>query len=118
MYGFQEQRASLISSGHKFASHSDSEVILHLYDEYGLSFLDHMRGEYAFSLFDKSHDLFIAGRDRFGIKPLFYAVHDNRLIVGSEIKALFAMGVPAVWNPEVAMKGFCFGVLKLSPVLA
>jgi asparagine synthase (glutamine-hydrolysing) len=64
-----------------------------------------MRGEFAFSLFDSKHNLFVAGRDRFGIKPLYYAVHGGRLVVGSEVKALFAMGVPAVWNPEVVTKG-------------
>jgi asparagine synthase (glutamine-hydrolysing) len=64
-----------------------------------------MRGEFAFSLHDSERNVFIAGRDRFGIKPLFYAVHDGRLIVGSEVKALFAMGVPAAWNPETMTKG-------------
>ena len=94
-----------IGAGHVFAGHSDSEVLLHLYDEYGLKCFEHMRGEFAFSLFDSKQNLFVAGRDRFGIKPLFYAVHEGRLVVGSEVKALFAMGVPAIWNPEVVTKG-------------
>jgi len=105
LYGFQEQRAALVAAGHRFSGHSDSEVLLHLYDEHGLNCFEHMRGEFAFSLFDSKHNIFVAGRDRFGIKPLFYAVHEGRLVVGSEVKALFAMGIPARWNTEVATKG-------------
>lgn len=113
MYGFQEQRAALVAAGHAFTGHSDSEVLLHLYDKYGLNCFEHMRGEFGFSLFDSKRNMFVAGRDRFGIKPLFYAVHDGRLVVGSEVKALFSMGVPAVWNPEVVTKGDADSVILI-----
>lgn len=93
--------------GYKFKSHSDSEVILGLYGEKGFSCFDEMRGEFAFCLHDSRCNMFMAARDRFGIKPLFYAVHNHTLFVASEVKALFAMGVPAKWNPEALLKGAC-----------
>lgn len=107
MYGFGSIRSRLAAGGYEFKSHSDSEVILGLYNEKGLRCFEDMRGEFAFCLHDKRCNQFIAARDRFGIKPLFYAVHEKTLYVASEIKALFAMGVPAVWNPETLVKGGC-----------
>lgn len=107
LYGFEAIRERLKKCGHKFKSHSDSEVILGLYSEKGFHCFEEMRGEFAFCLHDRRTNLFIAARDRFGIKPLFYAVHNDTLFVASETKALFAMGVPAVWNPEALLKGAC-----------
>jgi len=99
LYGFEAQRAALEARGHAFRTRSDSEVVLHLYEEYGDAFLSHLRGEYAFVLWDGRKHRLIAARDRFGIKPLVYAHHAGALWMASEAKALFAMGVPAVWDP-------------------
>ena len=88
IYNFQELREILIGKGHRFSSNSDSEVILHAYEEYGTGVLDKLRGMFAFALFDsKDNSLFLA-RDRIGIKPLYYYHKDNRLVFASEIKAI------------------------------
>ncbi len=88
IYNFQELRETLIGKGHRFSSKSDSEVILHAYEEYGTGVVDKLRGMFAFALFDsKENSLFLA-RDRIGIKPLYYYHKDNRLVFASEIKAI------------------------------
>lgn len=99
-YDFEVIRERLIEKGYQFKTHSDSEIALHLYSEYGAGCFKHLRGEFAFSLWDNNNQLFISARDRLGIKPLFYAVSDGKLYVASEIKALLAAGVPAVWDQE------------------
>src|SRR4029078_1974526 len=86
--------------GHKFSTRSDSEIALHLYEEQGVHCLDHLRGEFALVLWDEKCGRLFAARDRFGIKPLYYAVHEGTLYLASEIKALIAMGVPARWDHE------------------
>jgi asparagine synthase (glutamine-hydrolysing) len=73
---------------------------LHLYEEFGAHCLQQLRGEFAFVLWDEANQRLFAARDRFGIKPLYYAVHDDTLYLASEIKALFAAGVPARWDHE------------------
>ncbi|MDQ7021818.1 MAG: asparagine synthase (glutamine-hydrolyzing) [Candidatus Dojkabacteria bacterium] len=76
--------------GHKFKTKSDSETIVHGYEEWGYDVVKELRGMFVFVLYDKLQgNLFIA-RDRLGIKPLYYAIHDNRFIFGSEIKTLFS----------------------------
>lgn len=99
-YDFERQRRELEQRGHRFRTRSDSEVALHLYEEYGTQCLSHLRGEFAFVLWDERNRLLLAARDRFGIKPLHYTVHGGVLYVASEVKALFAAGVPARWDEE------------------
>jgi asparagine synthase (glutamine-hydrolysing) len=94
-YDFERIREDLERDGHKFRSKSDSEILLHLYEDRGTSSLLWLNGEYAFILWDHNNRELFAGRDRFGIKPLYYAVADGRLYLASEAKALFALGVPA-----------------------
>ena len=90
-YDYQKIRAELVSLGHVFKTKSDSEIALHLYQRYGLyKALKQLRGEFAFSLYDKNSDELILVRDRFGIKPLYYAKTDNSIVFGSEIKSIFA----------------------------
>ncbi|MEO5968285.1 MAG: asparagine synthase (glutamine-hydrolyzing), partial [Bdellovibrionia bacterium] len=79
---------------------SDSEILLPLYEELGTGALQELRGEFAFVLWDRNNRQVFAARDRFGIKPLFYAIHIGNLYFASEVKALFAMGVPAQWDRE------------------
>ena len=99
-YDFERIQHSLKQRGHRLRTRSDSEIVLHLYEEFGTQCLHHLRGEFAFILWDESKQLLFAARDRFGIKPLFYAVVGNTLYLASEAKALFAAGVPASWDRE------------------
>jgi asparagine synthase (glutamine-hydrolysing) len=70
-YDFERIRADLEARGHQFRSGSDSEIVLHLYEEYGAHCVHHLRGEFAFLLWDARRQRLLAARDRFGIKPLF-----------------------------------------------
>jgi asparagine synthase (glutamine-hydrolysing) len=100
IYDFETLRAELEREGHRFATCSDSEVLIHLYEDLGLDALQRLRGEFAFVLWDSRARRLVAGRDRFGIKPLFHARHAGQLYFASEAKALFAAGVPARWDEE------------------
>src|SRR6516162_3077837 len=99
-YDFERQRRDLEKRGHLFQTRSDSEVALHWYEEFGAHCVQQLRGEFAFVLWDEANQSLFAARDRFGIKPLYYAVHDGTLYLASEIKALFVAGVPARWDDE------------------
>ena len=99
-YGYEETQKELERDGHKLRTHSDSEIALHLYEKLGTQCLHRLRGEFAFVLWDSINNTIFAARDRFGIKPLFFAQWDNTLYLASEVKALFAAGVPARWDCE------------------
>jgi len=99
-YGYESIQKELQASGHRFRTQSDSEIALHLYEDLGVHCLHRLRGEFALVLWDDRNKTIFAARDRFGIKPLFYAFHDQTLYLASEVKALFAMGVPARWNKD------------------
>ena len=88
IYNFQELRDTLSGKGHSFSSNSDSEVILHAYEEYGTGVLDKLRGMFAFALYDSKDNTLFLARDRIGIKPLYYYHKNNRLVFASEIKAI------------------------------
>jgi asparagine synthase (glutamine-hydrolysing) len=92
IYNFQALRAELQSKGHTFKSRSDSEVVLHLYEEEGVDFLDRLRGMYALALWDGPKKRLVLARDRFGKKPLFYHVGREGLVFASELGALAASG--------------------------
>jgi asparagine synthase (glutamine-hydrolysing) len=97
-YGFQEIREDLRRRGHELRTTSDSEILLHLYEDEGSGCLKRLRGEFAFVLWDARRRCLFAARDRFGIKPLFYSQHGEALFLASEAKALFAAGVPPRWD--------------------
>jgi asparagine synthase (glutamine-hydrolysing) len=99
-YGYESIQRELESRGHKLRTRSDSEIALHLYEDYGVQCLHHLRGEFALVLWDQNRCRIFAARDRFGIKPLFYAWHNDTLHFASEVKALLAAGVPAKWDEE------------------
>ena len=99
-YDYERIQRDLEARGHRLRTRSDSEILIHLYEDYGTACLPHLRGEFAFTLWDERNGLLFAVRDRFGIKPLYYAWHDGALYLASEIKALFAAGVPAGWDRE------------------
>jgi asparagine synthase (glutamine-hydrolysing) len=91
IYNFQELRRDLMERGHTFyTDHSDTEVIVHLYEEYGDSFPVQMNGMFAIALWDSQNDRLLLIRDRMGVKPLFYTFSNGHLIFGSEIKAILA----------------------------
>jgi len=104
-YDFEQVRENLRRRGHSFRTGSDSEIALHLYEDLGPECLHQLRGEFAFAIWDGRNRRLFAGRDRFGVKPLFYAEHAGALYLASEAKALFAMGVPARWNAEAVYAG-------------
>ena len=90
----------LTSRGHRLRSRCDSELLVHLYEELGDAFVERVCGELAFVLWDRQRQRLLAGRDRFGIKPLMWARTSTGLALASEAKALFAAGVPARWDAE------------------
>jgi asparagine synthase (glutamine-hydrolysing) len=97
-YDFERIRSKLEGEGHRFRTRSDSEIALHLYEQHGLRFFEHLRGEFAFVLWDARNRTLVAARDRFGIKPLLYAERGGTLYIASEAKAIQAAGVPLRWD--------------------
>ncbi len=91
IYNYQELRDALIARGHRFSTHSDSEVVLHLYEEMGEECVSRLRGMFAFAIWDVKQQRLFAARDRLGQKPFYYVVRDNRFYFASEIKALLAL---------------------------
>lgn len=127
VYNFIELRERLQAKGHHFATGSDCETILHLYEEYGDACVDHLRGMYAFALWDGRNRRLLLCRDRMGEKPLYLAESDGRLVFASELRSLLRAGVvsfdpdPAAlhdyfhfhWVPDP--NGIVRGVRKLPP---
>ena len=99
-YDYERVQRELERGGHQLRTRSDSEIALHLYEDFGTQCVHHLRGEYAFVLWDERSRKLIAVRDRYGVKPLYYARHQGVLYIASEMKALFAAGVPARWDAE------------------
>ncbi len=96
IYNFLELRHTLEQDGHRFYTNTDTEVIVHLYEEFGAECVQKLRGMFAFAVYDERRKRLLLARDRLGIKPLHYAVVQGRLLFGSEIKALLAA------TPELA----------------
>lgn len=118
IYNFPELRARLEARGHRFYTNTDTEVIVHLYEDHASDCVHHLRGMFAFALWDETRQRLLLGRDRFGKKPLHYAIHDGRLLFGSEIKALLAAdSALATVLPEGLVNYFCFGYVP-DPVTA
>ncbi len=88
IYNYKELIPDLLSKGHKFRSESDSEVILHAYEEYGIDCVKKFNGMWAFAIYDFKKNIFFASRDRFGVKPFYYYKNENEFIFSSEIKAI------------------------------
>jgi asparagine synthase (glutamine-hydrolysing) len=94
-YNAAELRERLTARGHRFCSATDTEVVLHMYEEFGDEFVKELRGMYAFAIWDSRKQKLLLARDRLGIKPLYYALVPHGLVFGSEIKALLASGLVA-----------------------
>jgi asparagine synthase (glutamine-hydrolysing) len=104
-YDFERDQRELQERGHRLRTKSDSEIAIHHYEDRGTGFVHRLRGEFAFALWDERAHALVAVRDRHGIKPLYYAEHEGRFYLASEMKALFAMGVPARWDAETMYFG-------------
>jgi asparagine synthase (glutamine-hydrolysing) len=101
IYNHRELRREMLRHGHDFKTDSDTEVILHLYEERGENVVDDLRGMFAFAIWDTRRRKLLLARDRFGQKPLFYRFDGRRFLFGSEIKAVLAAGGPA---PELDLR--------------
>lgn len=100
IYNFPKLRAELAALGHQFRSHSDTEVIVHGYEEWGEDVVTHLNGMFAFAIWDRRARRVLLARDRYGIKPLYYAVDGARVVFGSEVKAISEAGA---WGGRVDM---------------
>jgi asparagine synthase (glutamine-hydrolysing) len=99
-YDFERIRCDLEKQGHVFRTRSDSEIALHLFEEQGARSVHALRGEFAFAIWDERDQVLFAARDRFGIKPLYYTVHDGNFYLASEVKAFVDLGVPLAWDRD------------------
>ena len=88
IYNYRELKRELERAGHRFTTDCDTEVLVHAYEEYGDAFLERLRGMFAIALWDDRRRRLLLGRDRFGIKPLYYAAEDGGLLFASELKAM------------------------------
>jgi asparagine synthase (glutamine-hydrolysing) len=112
IYNYQELRRRLECRGHTFRTKSDTEVLVHLYEEHGISLVDHLRGMFAFALWDRYQRRLVLGRDRFGIKPLYIFRDAEKLVFGSELKAILACAdVPRVVDPAGLEDYFAYGMV-------
>jgi asparagine synthase (glutamine-hydrolysing) len=99
IYNFRELRVELLAAGHVFTTHTDTEVIAHLYEEYGAACVEHLRGMFGFAVWDARRRQLLVARDRLGVKPLYWAEIGGRLIFASELKAVLqAKGVERLLN--------------------
>ena len=109
IYNYRELTRRLENLGHRFRTHCDTEVLVHAYEQYGLSFPVQLNAMFTFALHDTARRRVVLARDHLGIKPLFYAVTDEGLFFASEIKAILAaLNRPAVMNPEALQEYLTF----------
>ncbi len=104
IYNFMELRGELIRRGHRFNSRTDTEIIVHLYEEEGIDFISKLNGMFAFALWDKGKEVLYLVRDQFGIKPLYYSILKDGIIFASELKAI--LKYPGL-KREIDMESLC-----------
>jgi len=127
IYNYKEIRKELEAKGHVFANHADTECLVHGYEEYGTDLLSHLRGMFAFVIWDKNKKTMFGARDFFGIKPFYYGLINNELVYGSEIKSILehpeyekqvnaqALEQYLTFQYSVLPETFFQGIFKLMP---
>ena len=127
IYNYKELRAELMEKGHTFQNNSDTECLIHGYEEYGTELVQHLRGMFAFVIWDRKQKKAFGARDHFGIKPFYYAVLDGTLVFGSEIKSILeypgyakevnleALQAYLTFQYSVLPETFFKGIFKLMP---
>ena len=108
IYNFPQLRRELIERGHRFYTHTDTEVIVHLYEDFGADCVKKLRGMFAFALYDERHRRLLMARDRLGKKPLHYAYAGGRLLFASEIKALLGVAPELAEINHPALVQYCY----------
>ncbi|HMA53950.1 MAG TPA: asparagine synthase (glutamine-hydrolyzing) [Acidobacteriota bacterium] len=110
IYNYPELKKGLESKGHRFTTATDTEVLVHLYEERGPACVDELNGQFSFAIWDAGRRALLLARDHFGICPLYCAEHDGLLLFASEIKALLAAGLlpPAALDPRALDQAFTF----------
>jgi asparagine synthase (glutamine-hydrolysing) len=113
IYNHAALRQKLQEQGHQYRTHSDTETIVHLYEEYGPECVQHLRGMFAFAIWDARRQRLFIARDRLGIKPLYYQLTSQRIVFGSEIKVILACpGTGAELDRAVLPEYLAFGYLS------
>ncbi len=127
IYNYKEIKAELIEKGYKFQNNSDTECLIHGYEEYGTDLVKHLRGMFAFVIWDKKNKTAFGARDHFGIKPFYYSVINKNLVFGSEIKSILeypgyeksvnleALQAYLTFQYSVLPETFFKGIFKLMP---
>ncbi|TGC07439.1 asparagine synthase (glutamine-hydrolyzing) [Methanolobus halotolerans] len=110
IYNFLELKEELIEKGYDFRSHTDTEVVLYAYEEYGADCVQHFNGMWAFCIYDKTKNILFLSRDRFGIKPVYYHFDGNRFIFSSEIKAIIEHDIPREENRAIVFDYLYFNL--------
>lgn len=120
IYNYQPLRNALISRGHRFKTQSDTETLVHLYEEYGPEGISQLHGMFACAVWDAARERILLVRDRFGKKPLYYSILTNGLFFGSELKCLYPTGVPLEIDKDALKLYFQFSYIPdpLSPYKA
>src|ERR1041385_6546565 len=108
IYNFPELRKELESRGHRFYTHSDTETIVHLNEDFGSECVSKLRGMFAFALYDERKRRLLIARDRLGKKPLHYSLHNGCLLFGSEIKAILAVAPELAEINQSALLQYCY----------
>jgi asparagine synthase (glutamine-hydrolysing) len=112
IYNYQELRSQLLAKGHQFSTNSDTEVIIHLYEEYGSDCVQYLRGMFTFAVWNARTNKLLIARDRVGIKPLYYFVTGDSLAFASEIKSLLTLPeAPRELNDDAVDAFWCFNYL-------
>lgn len=110
IYNYKELRRALVDRGHRFSTKSDTEVIVHLYEDHGDDCVDHLNGMFAFAIWDSKRQRLLAVRDRLGEKPLYYAHHRGKLQFASELKSIVTdRSIPRDIDPEALNEYLAYG---------
>ena len=112
IYNHAALREQLQEKGHRYRTHSDTETIIHLYEEYGRECVRHLRGMFAFAIWDATKKCLFIARDRLGIKPLYYRLTSESLVFGSEIKVVLAEGIQPKFHRQVLPGYLAFGYVS------